>query len=265
MTFIDSHCHLPNMRHKDALERILIDAGNWNVTQFINIGTSIKENAEAVEVARNYPAIFATVGIYPHEHRGENIDALIKRLAEQAKSSTKVVAIGECGIDNTGWQAQRPLEEQIALFDLQVQVAQELSLPIIIHNRNGDELIGDVLSKYQSLKGVIHCFDSTWQVAQKFLNLGLYLSFSGFVTYESHHNLVKVAKNVPSDRYLLETDSPYLLPEPAKSEADTNSGKRKNEPKYVRMVGQKVAEIKQLSLETVALQSRENTRKLFGI
>jgi len=261
MTLIDSHCHLPNLRHKDELEKILSDAKDWNVGGFINIGTSLKENAQAIEVAEKYESVYATVAIYPHEHLDENIAGLIDQLEEQAKSSKKVVAVGECGVDISEWKKQRPLKEQIELFKLQVDLSQKLNLPLIIHNRNGDEVILNILSHYKDFKGVVHCFDSTWEVAQKFLNLGLYVSFSGLITYKSKEALLETVKNVPPDRYLIETDAPYLLPEPTKTE----KGQRQNEPKYVRMVGQKVAEIRQISLEEVALQTSNNTRRLFGL
>lgn len=265
MNLIDSHCHLPNLRHKDELERILNGAKEWGVDRLINIGTSVKANAEAVEVAEAYESVYATVAIYPHEHRGENIANLINQLEVQAKSSSKVVAIGECGIDVTGWKNQRPLEEQLELFESQVKLAQKLNLPLIIHNRNGDAVVLDILAKYQGIKGVVHCFDSTWEVAKKFLDLGFYLSFSGLVTYKSREALLEVVKNVPSDKYLIETDAPYLLPEPAKTAACEAGVKRKNEPKYVKMVGQKVAEVRGISLEEVAWQTRANTRSLFGL
>ena len=129
MNFIDSHCHLPNLRHKDALEKILAGAETWGVTTFINIGTSIKENADAIEVAQMYKSVYATVAIYPHDHRGENIPHLIEKLEEQAKSSQKVVAIGECGLDITDWKSQRPVDEQNILFKAHIELAQELNLP----------------------------------------------------------------------------------------------------------------------------------------
>lgn len=269
MIFIDSHCHLPNLHHKDDLDRILIDAKSWGVEIFINIGTSITENTEAIEVAQNYESVYASVGIFPHEHRGEDVEELIDQLEVQAISSKKVVAIGECGIDVTQWKNQRPLEEQLTLFEAQIKLAQKLNLPIIVHNRNGDDIVLQTLSRYYKTSngttGVIHCFDSAWQVAQQFLNLGFYISFSGCITYESHQYLQEVAQKIPSDRYLLETDSPYLLPEPAKSQSRAKSVNQKNTPKYVRMVGQKVAEVRQISLEEVAEKTRTNANKLFGL
>lgn len=267
--FTDSHCHLPNLRHKDGLEKVLAEAKEWGVETFINIGISLKENAEAIEVAENYPPVYASVGIYPHEHLGEDIQEVIKQTEIQAVSSKKVVAVGECGIDITEWKNQRAPQEQLKLFETQIQLAQKLSLPLIVHNRNGDEVILQTLSRYYNAKstvtGVIHCFDSNWEVAQKFLNLGFYISFSGFVTYETHRHLQEVVQKVPSDRYLLETDSPYLLPEPIRMETREKSVHQKNAPKYVKMVGQKVAQLRQQSLETVAQTTTQNARALFGI
>ncbi len=269
MRLIDSHCHLPSLRHKDTLEKILADAETWGVMTFINIGTSIEENAEALEVAEKYKSVYATVAIYPHEHLGESIHQLVEKLEEQAKSSPKVIAVGECGLDISNWKNQRPADEQIALFKAQIELAQRLSLPLVVHNRNADDLILQILTDYQTNqpkpRGVIHCFDSDWLTAQNFLNLGFYLSFSGKITYQNQTALIEVVQKVPADKYLLETDSPYLLPEPARSEALTQKSNQKNEPKYVRMVGQKVAEIRQISLEQVARETRANTNRLFGL
>ncbi len=269
MSFIDSHCHLPNLRHKDVLEKILADAEASGVTRFINIGTSLKENAEAIEVAQMYKSVYATVAIFPHEHRGDDIPQLMEKLEEQAKSSPKVVAIGECGLDISDWKNQRPVNEQISLFKAQIELAQKLNLPLVVHNRNADDLVIQILADTQAsgpkLPGVIHCFDSNWTVAQNFLNLGLYLSFSGKLTYQNQPALAEVAQKVPPGKYLLETDAPYLLPEPAKSLAQAQKVTQKNEPKYVKMVGQKMAELRQLSLEQVALETSANARRLFGL
>lgn len=269
MIFIDSHCHLPNIHHKNDLERILADARDCDVIKYINIGTTIKENVEVINVAETYAGVFAAIGIYPHEHRGENIAKLMEQLEEQAKSSKKVVAVGECGIDITDWKQQRPLEEQLQLFKAQIDLALKLNLPLIIHNRNADEMILQILADYGTnhpgLRGVVHCFDADWQVAQQFLDLGMHLSFSGKVTYPTQQALQEVARLIPQDKYLLETDSPFLLPEPAKSEARAQSVNQKNEPKYVRMVGQKVAELRQIYLAQAALQATDNTHRLFGL
>lgn len=265
MTFIDSHCHLPHVSNKDALEENIRNAQAWDVTQFINIGTSIEENAKVIETAERYPSVFAAVAIYPHKHLNENVENLIEELEKQAISSKRIVAIGECGIDLSNWSNQRPLDKQIKLFETQINLSVKLNLPLVIHNRHGDEIVLDLLSRNREAKGVVHCFDSTWEIAQEFLNLGLTISFSGLVTYESKNSLSEVVKKVPKDRYLLETDAPYLLPEPAKSETRELQIKRKNEPKYVRMVGQKVAEIREISLDEVAFQTLTNTSRLFGL
>jgi TatD DNase family protein len=261
MNLIDSHCHLPKLRHQKYLEEVLNGAKEWEVTKFINIGASLKENAEASEVAQKYENIYASAGIYPHEHLEENPQDLIRGLEKQVSELKKVVAIGECGIDITNWERQRPLEKQKELFKWQAELALKLDLPLIVHNRNGSEHVLEILSAYKNVRGVVHCFDANWEVAQKFLNLGFYLSFSGLITYKSKNALLEVVRNVPEDKYLIETDSPYLLPEPAKTEEP----KKKNEPKYVKIVGQKAAEVRQMSLEKVALQTCTNTNRLFEI
>jgi TatD DNase family protein len=244
---------------------MLNSAKEDGVSKFINIGTSIKESENAIEVAEKYESVYATVAIYPHEHRKGNIDELINQLEKQATSSKRVVAIGECGIDVSEWKNQRPPGEQVRLFEAQIKLSQKLNLPLVIHNRNSDDNILDVLAGYKSVRGVVHCFDSSWEVAQKFLDLGLYISFSGLITYESKGYLLETVKNIPRDKYLIETDAPCLLPEPVRTESRVLGAKRHNEPKYVKMVGQKVAETRQINLEEAALQTSNNTCRLFGL
>lgn len=268
MSFVDSHCHLPSLQRREELEKTIQEAKAWGVTTVINVGTSLKENTEAIAVAQTYESVYVAAAIYPHEHLHDKIPFLTETLESQIKSSSKVVALGECGLDISERKNHRPLEEQIELFAAQIELAQKFNLPLAIHNRNADELVLQILANYQrksSLRGVMHCFDSDWSVAKKFLDLGFYLSFSGKITYQNQTALEEVVRKVPSNRYLIETDAPYLLPEPAKSRAQAQGTNQKNEPKYVKMVGQKTAELRQISLEHVALETSANARDLFGV
>lgn len=265
MTLTDSHCHLPHLGHLNELEKILANAEAQEVTRFITIGTSLKENEKAIEVAGKYKEVYASVAIYPHEHIGEDINELVNKMEKQAYSSDKVVAIGECGIDLSNREKQRPLEEQIKLFEKQLELSQKMNFPVIIHNRNGDDYILKVLNQYKGIKGVVHCFDSTWDTAQKFLDLGFYISFSGMITYSSKQYLEETVRKTPSDKYLVETDSPYLLPETLRKEFKKNGVKSGNEPGYVRIVAQKAADIRQTSLEQVSSETTANAQTLFGL
>lgn len=252
----DSHCHLPSKveKAKDIVKR----ANENGVALLVNIGTDLQDSKKAQKGAQEINNVYCSVGIYPHSHRGEDIDSVIKNLTKLVELP-KVVGIGECGIDITNWENQRPLEEQITLFEKQIQLAIEVSKPIIIHNRNGDTQVIELLQKYQNqdLKIIAHCFDSTIQTAQRLLDMGAYISFSGMITFNSKKDLKEVVKVVPLDKILLETDSPYLVPKGVKEKT--------NEPKNVKMVAHSVAELKQISPEEVENTTFHNTTEIFGI
>lgn len=256
---IDSHCHLPHKNYKLPLNEILLEAKLNGVEKFINIGTSIEENKKVIDVANDNPNVYCSIGIYPHDNKEYSVEELENSLEENLKGSAIVVAVGECGIDISNWKNGRPVEDQIEIFEMQVKFALKHNLPIIIHNRNGDEHVLGVLEKYSknNLRGVIHCFDSDWDFAQKVINLGFYISFSNLVSYPKKDLLLEVVKNVPLDRFLVETDAPYLPPQSLRGEI--------NYPKYVKIVAEKVAQVKQITFDEVSLRSYENTCSLFNI
>ncbi len=257
LRLIDSHCHLPY--NFDLAEKILNDAKEVGVEKFVTIGTSIKESREAIKLAEKFKSVYATVGIYPHEEKGISLPVLKENMQRLINSSTKIVGVGECGIDISNWANGRSVTEQLELFDMQIKFALQNNLPLVIHNRNGDEPVITLLKKYKSdnLRGVAHCFASSWEAAQQFLDLGFYISFSGLITYPSRKELLEVVKNVPFDKFLVETDSPYLPPQEHRGE--------RNEPKYVKMVAQKLANVKVLPVSEICRLSYENTCRLFGL
>lgn len=258
MELIDSHCHLPKLGHKDDLEEILARAAADDVVQMVNIGTSIDENIEVLKVARAYSQVCATAAIYPHKDTDKPLQELTAYLEKFVLENRQdLVGIGECGIDISGLTKGRSLEDQICLFEMQANLAKKYSLPLIVHNRQGDTHVLQTLKQVKPPKGVIHCFSSTWEFAQAILDLGFYISFSGFITYPSKEDLLEVVRNIPENRFLIETDSPYISPEGYRD--------KKNEPKYVKLVAEKVATVKGISLAEVAQLSTRNARELFGI
>ena len=256
---IDSHCHLVHKNYEISLEQILSEAKEDEVEKFITIGTSIKENLIAIKTSESAKDVYCSVGIYPHEDKTLKIDELRSSLKENIIKSNKIVAIGECGVDVSNWENGRTLDKQLELFEMQLELAKENNLPIIIHNRNGDEEVYRLLKKYSDLgvSGVMHCFASDWDYAQRILHLGFYISFTNMITYPKKEQLLEVVKNVPMDRFLLETDAPYLPPQSLRGEI--------NYPKYVRIVAEKVAQVKQKPLDEVSSCSYENTCKLFKL
>lgn len=256
---IDSHCHLTHEYYQNNLSDVIKDSVELGISNFITIGTSVSENKKIIEIAENYENVFGTVGIYPHENQELLIPDLQNSLEENLRSSKKIVGIGECGIDITNRDGNRKLEDQVSLFETQLFLAIKYKVPVVVHNRNGDKTVLYILKKYsdKNLKGVIHCFDSNWEFARKVLDLGFYISFSNMITYPKKDSLLEVVKNVPEDRFLVETDAPYLPPQSMRGEI--------NYPKYVKIVAEKVAQIKQKTFEEISGLSYKNTCSLFKI
>jgi len=258
---IDSHCHIPHKKYSLSTDEIISEGKNSGVVKFITIGTSLKENKLARDVASKHSEVYYSVAIYPHEEAKLDVSYLIDTLEKDflVNKDKKLVGIGECGIDISNWQGGRSPEEQKELFEEQIKLAIKYNLPLIVHNRNGDESVLELLNKYvpKGLRGVIHCFDSNWEFAQEILDLGFYISFSGMITYPKKDYLLEVVENIPVDKLLVETDAPYLAPQPHRGET--------NYPKYVKLVAEKVAEIKGISLGSVEAYSYDNTSKLFNL
>lgn len=256
---IDSHCHIPHKKYEKTPDQITSEARQEGVDKLIVVGTNIKSNATCLDVVNTYENVFTTVGIYPNDEKGANIDNLIAKLEKQAIQN-KVVGIGECGLDITEWKNQRPVEEQIILFEKQIELSTKLNLPLVIHNRNGDEKIIEILKKFKKkgVTGVAHCFVSDWNYAKELLDLGFYISFSGIITYPSGTSIHETVKKTPQDRILVETDAPYLPPQ-------GKDGKRPkvNEPKYVKITAEKVADIRGITLDEVEEITYANTCSLF--
>jgi len=254
---IDSHCHLP--LNKEKLDTMISEAKDEGVQKFINIGTNIRQSKKACELAKNHKDIFATIGIYPHEEKKLGLDAARKRLQNLINQHKKIVGVGECGIDISEWKNGRSIPDQVDLLKMQIELALENNLPLIIHNRNGDRYVIEALNSYKSnkLRGVAHCFASAWETAQKLINLGFYISFSGMITYSSRKALLETVKSVPLDKFVLETDSPYLPP--------TGHRGEQNKPKYVKIVALKMAETRNEEFETICRHSYDNTCHIFGL
>lgn len=258
ISLIDSHCHLPSLKNKTKTDALLLRAKKQGVVKFINIGTSIKENNKALETSAAYQNVYPTAAIYPHENREtplKELKAYLTTFVDAHKQ--ELVAIGEAGMDITNGKSSRSIEDQLQLFRFQAALAKDAGLPLVVHTRNADAYTYEVLSHVGVQGGVIHCFSSDWEFAKKVLDLGFYISFSGMITYKSRKKLHEVVKKVPKDKFLIETDSPYLPPQGHRGE--------KNEPGYVRIVAQMVADLKRLPFNEIASCSTRNAESLFNI
>ncbi len=280
MKFFDSHCHLDLEPLCDDAEGAIERAYKANVSSMINIGATLSHSEKSVEIANLYPNIWASVGIHPHDAEELlNIEESINKLRELSLND-KVVAIGEIGLDYFNLDESHSRESgnldswvdskndiitrQKDLFIAQLELAGELKLPVVIHTRKAEEdtlkILKDWVIKYKPTKvGVIHCYTGSKEFAQKFLDLGFYLGFTGFVTFEQEkfNHIRESVKIVPIGKLLIETDAPYLAPEPYRGKT--------NEPAFVVEVAKKIAEIKEVSIEEIANVTDKNTKTLFNI
>jgi len=253
---IDTHAHL-DMRHFDADRGQVIRRAKEAKVEIITVGTELNSSWQAVALAQKYD-LYAAVGFHPHE--AKHFKDKAQKLEELATNiiiinSNKVIAIGEIGLDF--FKSYSPKEAQLIAFKQQLLLAQKLKLPIIVHNRQAeDELLNILRNEVSGLTGVIHSFFGDLKLAEQFLKLGFYLGISGPITFTQNIRLQETVRNLPLERLLLETDCPYLTPVP-------HRGKR-NEPAYVHYVAEKIAQLQGITIEEVAEQTTENARKLFN-
>jgi TatD DNase family protein len=254
---IDSHAHIQGTEFAADLTQVIERAHTAGVEEIVVVGGAgeLSSNEAAVAVAKSFPGLFATVGMHPHDAKDVSEDDLMR--LKSLTADTKVVAVGETGLDFYYEHSPRDLQKKI--FARFIRMARETGLPLIVHDRDAHDEIAELLRSEGEgrLRGVIHCFTGDYQAAKSFLDLGFYLSFSGIVTFKNAEPLRDVARKVPLDRILVETDSPYLAPMPHRG--------RRNEPAFVREVAETVAAVKNLSLSDVAEATSRNARELFGI
>jgi TatD DNase family protein len=251
----DSHAHLDLPEYDPDQSQVIEQARQAGVDLIINVGISLKNSHQVISTARAYPWIFATVGVHPHGAAG--VTEAVLAATSDLLQDPRVVALGEIGLDF--YRHRSPADVQEKVFRLFLDLAVSQQKPVIIHTRDATSNTLTILRDYrQKLPGgVMHCFSGTYEEARAFLELGLDLSFSGVITYPNARPLQDAARRLPLDRLLIETDAPYLSPQPRR-------GKR-NEPGYVRFTAQILAELQGLPLATVAAQTWSNTCRLFGI
>ena len=251
LIFFDSHTHLMDEQFDGIRDEIVENAKKNKVMYMTTIGYNESTSREAVKDANKYEGVYATVGLHP-----ENVDEYenFDYIYELAKNS-KVVAIGEIGLDYH-WDGDK--ERQKELFIKQIEIANELGKPVVIHSRDADMDMLEILKNHKIENGfVMHCFSSSTEILKEVLKLGAYVSIAGPVTFKNARSLVEVAKLVPDDKLLIETDAPYLTPEPFR-------GKR-NESAYVVRTAQKIADLREISLEKLAEITTENAKKFYRI
>lgn len=255
MKIVDTHAHLDFPELSQDLEGVLTRARERFVEHIITVGIDIKSSFKAFEIARAFSWISATAGIHPHAAHELSQEEL-NRLKELA-SDEKVVALGEMGLDY--YRDRQPRSIQRRCLAQQLEIASETGKPAVFHVRDAfDDFLSILKSFINKLKGgVVHCFSGDWNVAEKCLDLGLYISIPGVVTYPKAFALQEVVKRLPADRVLLETDSPFLTPTPYRGKS--------NEPSYIFYTAKKVAEIREEELDTLCNHTSRNAVRIFGI
>ena len=256
MNFVDTHCHLNDEKFSDDLIEVIERAKSAGVNRIINFGDTLKSSAAVVELAEKFAGMFAGVGVHPEEIADFDKNSA-EKIFELAKNK-KVMAIGEIGLDYH-WEKdseKRLLQQKI--FIEQLEIARTLNLPVCIHER---EAHGDALKILKSdgnnLRGVMHCYSGSLEMAQELWKMGWLTGFDGPLTFKNSAKLPEIVKAAPREMILIETDSPYLAPVP-------NRGKR-NEPSFVVDVAKKIAELRGETLEEVASYTTENAERLYKI
>ena len=255
--WIDTHAHLAGLCENEFLS-VLQSAKTAGVGGVINIATDLEESKIVIEQAKLQTPVktFAVIGIaVPESSIFSEMDGWVEKIENLAKNK-EVIAIGETGIDFAGKSDYPPIEKQIAVFEKQIEIAKKLNKPLVVHSRMAEEkVLETVLSA--GLKNVLfHCFTGTAETAKKITDSGFYISFSGIATFKKS-GLEEAVKAVPSDKILVETDAPWLAPEPFRG--------KPNEPAFVKYVGEKVAQIRGIESGKLAEITRINAEKFFGV
>ena len=252
--FIDSHAHLDDKAFDEDRDKVIDTLKDNNIELVLDPGSDLDSSKAAVELAGKYPFIYAAVGCHPHDSKFMNGDTM--DIFRELAKNKKVIGIGEIGLDYFYDNSDR--ETQKIWFREQIRLAKELDMPYIVHDREAHEDVFKIMKEenYDGTRGILHCYSSSVEMAKEFMKLGFFISLGGPVTFKKSKTPKLVAREVPLDRILIETDSPYLTPEPFR-------GKR-NEPKYVKYA-EEIARIKEVPVDVVAKKTAENFRKLFNL
>jgi len=253
--FIDTHAHLFYPNFEGELDEIISRAKENAIDYILVPATDIKTSEQVIDLTEKYEIVYGAVGVHPHDTKNWN-SSFIPKIERLAKNK-KIVAIGEIGLDY--YYDLSPKEKQIEAFKAQIGLALKLDLPVIIHNRDSDEDVMEIIRSYcgSGLKGQFHCFNGSLQDAMELVGMKFMISFTGNITFEKADGLRNILQHIPPENLLLETDSPFMTPEP-------HRGKR-NEPSHVKFVAQKIAEIHKLRTIDVARITSFNAFRTFGI
>jgi len=252
---IDSHCHLDHEPLFNNLKEILNRSKKIGLTKLLTISTTFKSFEKILHIVNLDPMIYGTFGIHPHESSANIVtkDIIIKSI----KKNKKIVGVGETGLDFFYNHSEK--DKQISSFKAHIEASIDLNLPLIVHSRNAEIETFNTLNLYKknNLKILMHCFTGSYNFVKKLVALNTYFSASGIITFKNSKELQETFKNIPLDRLLIETDSPFLAPIPMRG--------KKNEPSFIKYTAEKLAELKSLSYEEINTITTKNFNKLFLI
>lgn len=251
----DSHCHLEDERFQDDRDQVMQRMAESGVARCILAGSDLDSSRRIVELTQKHANVYGVVGYHPHEAKYWTEDC-IGQLTRWQKEE-RIVGIGEIGLDYYYDLSPRQTQQQV--FETQLLLARRLGVPAVFHIRDAHGDVLDILRAHRGElpSGVVHCYSGSVESAREYLDMGFYLSFAGPVTFKNANRLLDVARYVPRDRFLIETDSPYLAPVPMRG--------RRNEPAYVQYVAQVLARLRGVSEEELARTASQNTCRLYGI
>lgn len=252
----DTHAHYDDERFDADRDELLSSMPAHNVGLILNPGCDVETSRKAVIYAQKYSFVYAAVGIHP-ENINENWNNDLAVIKELAETEPRVRAIGEIGLDYYWEKDERARARQQVVFARQMELARELGKPVIVHDRDAHADCLEIARRYQGVPGVFHCFAGSVEMARELLALGYHLSFTGVITFKNARRAIEVIREVPLDRLMVETDSPYMAPEPYRG--------RRNSSLYVHRMAETIAEIKGVDVSEVEHVTTENGKRLFGI
>lgn len=251
--YFESHAHYDDERFDEDRDELLKGLKDWGIDYVINVGADMKSSLASIELSRKYDFVYAAVGVHPHsaeDVRAEDYDTLTSYLKED-----KVVALGEIGLDY--YYDLSPREIQREVFKKQLNICEIVTKPVIIHSREAAQECFNMIKESRVRKGVIHAFSGSVEMAREYIKMGFFIGVGGIVTFKNAKKLIQVVENIPIERILIETDSPYLSPVPVRGS--------RNNSQNLKYITEKIAQIKQIEPEKVAEITRKNAISLFDI
>lgn len=252
----DTHAHYDDKRFDPDRDELLASLPAHDIGLILNPGCDVETSRKAVSYAQKYAFVYAAVGIHP-ENINESWNNDLSVIQELAQTEPKVRAIGEIGLDYYWEKDEHARARQQVVFARQMELARELNMPVIVHDRDAHGDCMEITRRYPEVRGVYHCYAGSVEMARELLRLGYYLSFTGVITFKNARRAIEVIRGVPIDRLMIETDAPYMTPEPFRG--------RRNSSLYVYRMAETIAEIKGMSVEEVERITTENGKRLFAI